>query len=109
MLHLQRASGEWQDRSFGELPDMLRPADLLVFNNTRVFPPRLFGHRAGVHAQPVSPRNPASKEFLQSIVEVLLTRQISPDSQLDWQGLARPRRKIGVGRESKLVALHYTV
>src|SRR5258707_2067690 len=99
MLHLQRASGEWQDRSFGELPDMLRPADLLVFNNTRVFPARLFGHRAGVHAQPVSPRNPASKEFLQSRVEVLLTRQISPDSHMEWQALGKPSRKNGVGEK----------
>src|SRR5260370_5478729 len=99
MLHLQRASGEWQDRSFGELPDMLRPADLLVFNNTRVFPARLVGHRGGVDAQPVSPRNPASKEFLQSRVEVLLTRQISPDSQLEWEALVRPGRKIGVGEK----------
>ncbi|HTD24523.1 MAG TPA: tRNA preQ1(34) S-adenosylmethionine ribosyltransferase-isomerase QueA [Terriglobales bacterium] len=99
MLHLQRTSGEWHDRSFRKLPDLLRPTDLLVFNNTRVFPARLYGHRAGVHAQPVSPRNPASKEFLQGKVEVLLTRQISPDSLWEWQALVRPGRKIGVGEK----------
>ncbi len=103
MLHLDRASGQWQDRSFRELPDLLRPTDLLVFNNTKVFPARLYGHRAGLRSQPVSPRNPASKEFLQGKVEVLLTRQLSPDpasvSFWEWQALVRPGRKIGVGEK----------
>src|SRR5579864_5263244 len=89
MLHLDRASGQWQDRSFRELPDLLRPTDLLVFNNTKVFPARLYGHRAGLRSQPVSPRNPASKEFLRGKVEVLLTKQLSPDSASaafwEWQ------------------------
>ena len=78
LLHLERASGAWQDLSFRELPELLRPDDLLVLNNTRVFPARLFGHRSGARAQPLSPRNPAAKEFLKGQVEVLLTRQIQP-------------------------------
>jgi S-adenosylmethionine:tRNA ribosyltransferase-isomerase len=94
LLHLERASGKWQDRSFRELPDLVRPDDLLVLNNTRVFPARLFGHRSGSRAQPVSPRNPAAKEFLKGQVEVLLTRQTS---EREWQALVRPGRKIGVG------------
>ncbi len=94
MLHLERGSGAWRDRSFREFPDLLRPDDLLVLNNTRVFPARLFGHRSGAHAQPVSPRNPAAREFLKVRVEVLLTRQLS---DWEWQALVRPGRKIGVG------------
>jgi S-adenosylmethionine:tRNA ribosyltransferase-isomerase len=73
---------------------LLREGDLLVVNNSRVFPARLFGRRSGLHAQPVSPRNPASRDFLQGKVEVLLTRQLGPQ---EWQGLVRPGRKIGVG------------
>jgi S-adenosylmethionine:tRNA ribosyltransferase-isomerase len=34
------------DRTFADLPDMLRPGDLLVLNDTRVMPARLFGHKA---------------------------------------------------------------
>lgn len=78
LLHLERASGTWRDRSFRDLPDLLQPDDLLVLNNTRVFPARLFGHRSGARAQPLSPRNPAAKEFLKGQVEVLLTKQLQP-------------------------------
>jgi S-adenosylmethionine:tRNA ribosyltransferase-isomerase len=96
MLHLRRDSGEISDREFRELPEILRPDDLLVFNNTRVFPARLYGRRAGVRAQPISPRNPASKDFLKGRAEILLTRQYSEDPN-DWECLVRPGRKIGVG------------
>ncbi|MGH9492289.1 MAG: tRNA preQ1(34) S-adenosylmethionine ribosyltransferase-isomerase QueA [Terriglobales bacterium] len=94
MLHLERASGTWHDRSFREFPDLLRPDDLLVLNNTRVFPARLYGRRSGARAQPVSPRNPAAREFLKGQVEILLTRQLA---EREWQALVRPGRKIGVG------------
>jgi S-adenosylmethionine:tRNA ribosyltransferase-isomerase len=45
MLHLQRQTGELQDRTFSDLPSLLQPGDLLVLNNTRVIPARLFGTR----------------------------------------------------------------
>lgn len=104
LLHLdtsRRESGDPQflgleDRLFRDFPDLLRPSDLLVFNNTRVFPARLYGRRAGVKAQPLSPRNPAARDFLQGRVEVLLTRQMSQDPN-EWECLVRPGRKIGVG------------
>ena len=98
MLHLIRdappANAGLTDRLFREFPDLLRPGDLLVFNNSRVFSARLFGRRAGIHSQPVSPRNPASRDFLKGRVEVLLTRQTSPGI---WECLVHPGRKIGVG------------
>ncbi len=98
MLHLTRQAGNWQDRTFRELPDLLRPGDLLVVNNTRVFPARLYGHRSGQRAQPFSPQNPAARNFLQGRVEVLLTRQVSADPN-EWECLVRPGRKIGIGEQ----------
>jgi S-adenosylmethionine:tRNA ribosyltransferase-isomerase len=94
MLHLVRAGESMIDRNFQELPSLLRPGDLLVFNDTRVIPARLFGHRSGARTQPVSPHNPAAKEYLTGKVELLLTRQLAPG---EWRGLVRPGRKIGVG------------
>ena len=43
MLCLDRDSGRVRDRLFRDLSDMLRPGDLLVFNDTRVMPARLTG------------------------------------------------------------------
>ena len=96
LLHLSRSTGSFEDRRFIEFPNLLRPGDLLVLNSSRVFPARLYGRRAGLHAQPVSPRNPASRDFLHGRVEVMLTRQLGP---LEWQALVRPGRKIGVGEK----------
>jgi len=96
LLHLNRSLGSMQDVTFRDFPDLLRPDDLLVLNNTRVFPARLFGRRSGVKAQSVSPQNPAAQEFLRGKVEVLLTRQLSQDPN-EWECLVHPGRKIGVG------------
>jgi S-adenosylmethionine:tRNA ribosyltransferase-isomerase len=96
LLHLDRASGALRDRCFRDFPEMLRTNDLVVFNNTRVFPARLFGRRCGAKAQPVSPRNPAAREFLKGRIEVLLTRRVSREPN-EWECLVRPGRKIGVG------------
>ena len=46
LLTLNGASGALADRRFGDLPKLLRPGDLLVFNDTRVIPARLFGRKA---------------------------------------------------------------
>jgi S-adenosylmethionine:tRNA ribosyltransferase-isomerase len=94
LLHLSRSTGRFEDRRFIEFPNLLRPNDLLVLNSSRVFPARLYGHRAGLHAKPVSHRNPASRDFLYGRVEIMLTRQTEP---YVWQALVRPGRKIGVG------------
>lgn len=98
MLHLLAATGRFEDRQFREFPDLLKPGDLVVFNNTRVFPARLYARRAGIKAQAVSSRNPASKDFLRGRVEVLLTRQWKQDPN-EWECLVRPGRKIGVGEQ----------
>jgi S-adenosylmethionine:tRNA ribosyltransferase-isomerase len=96
LLHMNRRAGTLYDRWFRDFPDLLRPDDLIVFNNTRVFPARLYGKRSGAQAQPVSSRNPAARGFLRGRVEVLLTRQVSEDPN-EWECLVRPGRKIGVG------------
>lgn len=105
LLHLQTSRGRelgesevpsLADRHFRNFPNLLNPSDLLVFNNTRVFPARIYGRRAGMKAQPVSPRNPAARDFLQGRVEVLLTRQLSQEPN-EWECLVRPGRKIGIG------------
>ena len=96
LLHLDRSAGAVADRWFREFPNLLRPDDLLVFNNTRVFPARIYGRRSGEKAQPVSSHNPAAREFLKGRIEVLLTRQISKEPN-EWECLVRPGRKIGVG------------
>jgi S-adenosylmethionine:tRNA ribosyltransferase-isomerase len=98
MLHLNRQNGTWLDRNFREFPELLRAHDLLVLNNTRVFPARLYGHRSGERAQPLSPQNPAARDFLRGRIEVLLTRQIA-DVPNEWECLVRPGRKIGVGEK----------
>jgi S-adenosylmethionine:tRNA ribosyltransferase-isomerase len=46
LLTLDGATGALDDRQFHELPELLRPGDLLVFNDTRVIPARLFGRKA---------------------------------------------------------------
>jgi S-adenosylmethionine:tRNA ribosyltransferase-isomerase len=96
MLHLERISGRFTDDSFRNLPQVLRPGDLLVMNNTRVFPARLFGRRSGNQAQPIGEHNPAAREFLRGKVEILLTKQ-SDDDPLRWEALARPGRKLTPG------------
>src|SRR5688572_19266376 len=45
LLVLDRASGRTHDAAFAQLVDYLVPGDLLVLNNSRVFPARLLGHR----------------------------------------------------------------
>ena len=100
LLHLDRNSGEFHDRSFRDFPDLLRPnnEDLLAFNNTRVFPARLYGRRSGAKSQTISPGNPAARDFLKGQIEVLLTRQLAEEPN-EWECLVRPGRKSGVGEQ----------
>jgi S-adenosylmethionine:tRNA ribosyltransferase-isomerase len=96
MLHVQRSGDGLRDTTFREFPKLLRHDDLLVVNNTRVLPARLYGHRSGSRAQPVSPLNPAARQFLHGQVEVLLTRQLSAEPNT-WEALVHPGRKLGLG------------
>jgi S-adenosylmethionine:tRNA ribosyltransferase-isomerase len=94
MMVLDGAARRIDDRSFGEIPELLQPDDLLVFNNTKVFPARLLGRRRGITSQPVGKNNPAQRGFLTGETELFLTRQESQDI---WQGLVHPGRKVRTG------------
>ncbi len=94
LLLLDNATGAWDDRQFREFPDLLRGDELVVINNARVLPARLFGRRAGIYAEPPGAHSPTRHQHLQTPIEVLLVRQLEPDT---WETLVRPGRKIPVG------------
>ncbi|MHB8652477.1 MAG: tRNA preQ1(34) S-adenosylmethionine ribosyltransferase-isomerase QueA [Terriglobia bacterium] len=94
LMVLGREAQTIEDRTFRELPQILKPGDLLVFNNTKVFPARLLGRRRGSAAQPIGKNNPAAREFLSAEIELLLTR---PEGDGTWQALVRPGRKVRTG------------
>jgi S-adenosylmethionine:tRNA ribosyltransferase-isomerase len=94
LMLLSRAKEAVEDRAFRELPQILQPGDLLVFNNTKVLPARLLGRRRGTVAHPVGKHNPAAREFLSAEIELFLTRQESGDT---WHALVRPGRKVRTG------------
>jgi S-adenosylmethionine:tRNA ribosyltransferase-isomerase len=96
MLVLHRAEGRWEDRSFREFPSFLSAGDCLALNDSRVFPARLFGHRAGVRSLPIGMNNPKRREYLSGEVEVFLVRPVGADGR-DWEALVRPGRKMRVG------------
>lgn len=101
MLVVHREEGRWEDRGFRDLPEYLQPGDCLVVNDSRVFPARLFGHRAGVHALPIGKNNPKVREYLSGAVEVFLLRSVSADGR-NWEALVRPGRKLPVGERIRL-------
>jgi S-adenosylmethionine:tRNA ribosyltransferase-isomerase len=77
LLVLNRATRDLQHRIFRDLPEFLRPADVLVLNDTKVLPARL---RA---------RRPTGGQ-----VEVLLLRPVAGST---WEALVRPGRRIRQG------------
>src|SRR4029077_10168518 len=94
MLILDREKQAWEDSTFRALPDLLRGNELIVVNNARVIPARLFGRREGVRAEKPGRNRRTAREFLSSQIEVLLTRQVAAQ---EWEALVRPGRKIRVG------------
>ncbi len=116
MLVLDRATGSLRDGLFANLPSLLKPGDLLVLNDSRVLPARLFATRSGARTQHNSPQP-------SGLIEVLLTEEVDsrsdayPTSQsrdahssqqagrgprgvgqpLVWRALVRPARKIQPG------------
>jgi len=85
MLVLNRATGQMEDKTFRDLPAMLVPGDLLVLNDSRVIPARLFATRAGSASQK---QEPTGK------IEVLLTQQLASH---EWSALVRPGKKVQLG------------
>lgn len=96
MLLLDRMRGTFQDSQFRNLPQALEPGDVLVVNNSRVLPARLFGYRVGLRAQPIGKSNPARHQYLTSPIEVLLARQLDKRT---WEALVKPGRKVRPGEK----------
>lgn len=82
MLVLDRRGRRWRDSQFAELPSYIRAGDVVVVNNTRVFPARLLGAR-----EPSGGR-----------VELFLVREREP---LVWETLARPARRLQEGARAR--------
>jgi S-adenosylmethionine:tRNA ribosyltransferase-isomerase len=80
MLVLNRAGQRWDDRQFRDFPEFLRAGDCLALNDSKVFPSRLFGHRAGNTGK----------------VEVFLLQPVSDDRKT-WTALVHPGRKVRSG------------
>lgn len=81
LLVLSRSTGEIRHRRFRDLPGLLDPGDLVVVNDTRVFPARLRG------------RKPTG-----AAAEVLLLRPTGTEEGRVWEALVRPGRKLKPGR-----------
>ncbi len=78
MMVVSRADGSIQHRHFYDLPEYLRAGDVLVFNDSRVVPARLYGRRAGTGGK----------------VELLLLERLSPGV---WRALVKPGRRMQPG------------
>ena len=78
LMVLDRAAADIGDHRFHELPEFLDQGDVLVLNDTRVFPARLYATKDGTAAR----------------IEVLLLRELGEDC---WEVLVRPGRKVRVG------------
>jgi S-adenosylmethionine:tRNA ribosyltransferase-isomerase len=96
MLVLYREEKRWEDRMFRDFPLFLRQGDCLVLNDTKVFPSRLYGRRAGVRALPVGKRNPKRAQHLSGQVEIFLLEPRDEDPNV-WQALVHPGRKMHIG------------
>ncbi|RMF09170.1 MAG: tRNA preQ1(34) S-adenosylmethionine ribosyltransferase-isomerase QueA [Candidatus Neomarinimicrobiota bacterium] len=80
LMVLHRDTKEIEHRKFIHLPQYLRKGDLVILNNTKVFPARLF----------------ASKDKTDATVEVFLLRELENDL---WEVMVRPARKVRIGNK----------
>ena len=85
LLVLTRSTGRIEHSQFTRIIDYLRPGDLMVFNQSRVIPARLYGRRADTGGR----------------VELLLLNRESPGV---WRALARPGRRLRPGDKVVLEA-----
>ncbi|MDE3149667.1 MAG: tRNA preQ1(34) S-adenosylmethionine ribosyltransferase-isomerase QueA [Acidobacteriota bacterium] len=84
MLVMDRATGAFRDARFSEFPSLPRAGDLLVLNDSRVIPARLFARRTLRRER----EKPTGR------IEVLLTE---PAGKNKWRALVRPGRKVAIG------------
>ena len=82
LMVLNRATGEIEHRIFKEIINYFDDGDLFVFNDTKVFPARLYG----------------KKEKTGARIEVFLLRELNAENKL-WDVLVEPARKIRIGNK----------
>jgi len=82
LMVIDRATGKIEHRIFKDIIDYFDEDDVMIFNNTKVFPARLFGKKEKTGAQ----------------IEVFLLRELNKESRL-WDVLVDPARKIRVGNK----------
>lgn len=82
LLVVHKDTGEFEDRIFKDVLDYFDEGDLFVFNDTKVFPARLYG----------------TKEKTNAKIEVFLLREINENTRL-WDILVDPARKIRIGNK----------
>ncbi len=104
LLIVDKKTDKFEDKHFSDLVDLLTPNDVLVLNNTKVFPARLLVHKTPKVAVSSSrrhlaqARSPASgiQSLNKKPIELLLEKELSitPDS-ITWSALTKPGLKIG--------------
>lgn len=82
LMVVDREQQEVAHNSFKHLPDLFTEGDVLVFNNTKVYPARLYGEKKKTGAD----------------IEVFLLRELNPESRL-WDVMVDPARKIRIGNK----------
>jgi S-adenosylmethionine:tRNA ribosyltransferase-isomerase len=82
LLVVHRESDELEDTTFKNILDYFEEKDFFIFNDTKVFPARLFGYKEKTGAQ----------------IEVFLLRELNPDQHL-WDVMVNPARKIRIGNK----------
>lgn len=80
LLVMDRATGALQDRAVRDLPDLLAPGDLLVLNDTRVIPARLFGRKPTGGEVEVLMERPLSRQRI--LAQLRFSRPPAPGSKL---------------------------
>jgi len=82
LMVLHRKTGEIEHRTFKEVIEYFNENDLFIFNDTKVFPARLYGNKEKTGAQ----------------IEVFLLRELNHEMRL-WDVLVEPARKIRIGNK----------
>ncbi len=106
LLCLRRADGLLEHRQFPDLLEYLQPGDLLVFNNTRVIPARLLGHKAsGGRIEVMIERVIGEHEVL---AQVRASKSPKPGTALDFVNAAGERLVLRVlGRHGEFYRLAF--
>ena len=87
MLVMDRSSGNLRDANFAEFPSLLKPGDLLVLNDSRVIPARLYARRTLIRDR----QEPTAR------IEVLLTEPVGSAGENLWRALVKPGKKVAIG------------